>query len=293
MTTIKIQKANHKEIDLETETEPGSIAQNTGALYTDGSHLYWKTNTATVDLTAALSSLTLGATSTLYQGDVVSYDTTTTSKWTNSDNSIIWKDLYGDVNVKGSQNNAPTYQPIDTGTNKFYAFASKSSGTTEFFFTFHLNHDYKLGSDVYFHVHHLTNTNLNANLVVNFYADVTLAQLSYNGGNTNPTNSKFFQESGGGVRLATITHQYDAAPQYRHVVTEVQLSSAGGSSNTIDSNKINVDSIIMVRLIRDVNINDTATNNYVFVLQCDLHYQTVRIGTKLRTFNTQTFSFLQ
>lgn len=235
--------------------------------------------------------LPLGTTSTLYQGDVVAYDAGNT-EWRNSDNVIpIWKDLYGLVSIRGNQGNPPSLQACDANS-KFYEYATASNGLTDMYFEFHMNHDYKLGSDLYFHVHHMTNTDLNGNLRVDFTADVSLAQLSYSG-STNPSNSKFFQEAGGAVTLSTISHTYDATPIYRHVVTEVQLSSNGGSATTLDSAKINVDSLILVRLRRNAgNGTDTATNNYVFVLQSDIHFQSARIGTLRRLYDTNTFSFI-
>ncbi len=227
----------------------------------------------------------------LYQGDVVTYDSVT-PQWSNSNNLTVWKDLYGLVSIRGAQGNPPTLQPVDSNS-RFYEYATSNNALTDFYFEFHIQHDYKIGSDVYFHVHHLTNTNANANLVVEFITDVSLAQLSY-AGSTNPLNSKFFQELGGSTTLAQIAHTYDADPQYRHVVSEIQLSSNGGSANTLDSNKINVDSIILVRLRRNAGVGaDTATNNYVFVLQADLHYQSARIGTLLRTYNPVSYSFLE
>lgn len=240
---------------------------------------------------ATVPYLPLGTTSTLYQGDVIAYDDVN-NEWRNSDNVIpIWKDLYGLVSIRGNQGNPPSLQACDANS-KFYEYATANNGLTDMYFEFHINHDYKLGSDTYFHVHHMTNTNLNGNLRVDFTADVTLAQLSYSG-STNPSNSKFFQESGGAVTLATMSHTYDATPQYRHVVTEVQLSSNGGSATTLDSAKINVDSLILIRLRRNAGAGtDTATNNYVFVLQSDIHFQSSRIGTYRRTYDTNTFSFL-
>lgn len=239
----------------------------------------------------AVPYLPLGTTNTLHQGDVVAYDSGV-PQWTNSDNATIWKDLYGLVGIRsGGQANPATLQAVDSNS-KFYEYATSNNGLTDFYFTFHINHDYKLGSDMYFHVHHLTNNASNANTTVIFTADVSLAQLSYTG-STNASNSKFFQESGGAVTLATISHTYDASPQYRHVVSEVQMSSNGGSANTIDSSKINIDSMILIRLRRNANSGgDNATNNYVFVLQSDLHYQFSRVGTKLRTYDTGTFSFI-
>ena len=235
--------------------------------------------------------LPLGTTSTLYQGDIVAYDSGN-SQWRNSDNvAPIWKDLYGAVSIRGAQGNPPTIQAVDANS-KFYEFATSNNGLTDIYFEFHMNHDYKLGSDLYFHVHHLTNHADNSNLKVVFTADVSLAQLSYSG-STNPSNSKFFQESGGAVTLASIEHTYDASAQYRHVVTEVQLSSNGGSATTLDSAKVNVDSLILVRLRRNAGAgDDSAVNNHVFVLQSDIHYQCARIGTLRRTYDTGNFGFI-
>ena len=162
------------------------------------------------------------------------------------------KILYGEATIRSGQGNPPTLQAIDAGPNSvFYEHATSSNGTTDFYFSFHINHDYKLGSDIYFHVHHLNNNAGNNSATVAFTATATLAQLSYANENPYNPNSKFLSEgTGHGVTLATISHTYDADSVNRHVVSEVQLSSNGGSATTLDSSKINIDSMILIRLRR-------------------------------------------
>lgn len=261
--------------------DAGTLAE--GQLLTHDTLLGWTNTTAPY--------LRLGTTNTLYQGDVVAYDGGNT-EWRNSDNMAIWKDLYGLISVRtGGQANPLSLQAMDTNS-KFYGYATASGGLSDAYLEFHVNHDYKVGSDMFLHLHIMTNNNSNANLTVVFTADVSLAQLSYSG-STNPSHSKFFQESGGAVTLAPLQHTFDASPIDRHIVIEQPLSTNGGSSTTLDSSKINVDSLILVRIRRNGGAgSDNANNNYTFLLQCDLHYQTSRIGTLRRTYDTNTFSFV-
>lgn len=220
-------------------------------------------------------------------GEILWRDST---NWTNSYNAVVWKDLLGQVNVRtGGQANAPTIQAFDSNSI-FYEYATASAGLTDIYFTFHPNHDMDLSKDMYFHIHHATNNVGNNNATVEWTVSVSSAQLAYSG--LLPPNSKFFQEGGGYTTLATVSHTYDNACQYRHVVTEVPLAVNGGGANVLDSSKINIDSLILVRVRRNAGAGgDNATNNYVFVLGCDIHYQAVRVGSRLRIQDAQ-YNFL-
>lgn len=66
------------------------------------------------------------------------------------------------------------------------------------------------------------------------------------------------------------------------MIAEVQLSATSPSGSQLDSDDIETDGVILVRLYRDPADAADTLDQAPFVHYCDIHYQTTGIGTKQR-----------
>jgi hypothetical protein len=179
-----------------------------------------------------------------------------------------WKDLIGEVGIKGSSD-GPTFISF---TGDHYAYECTGNPITKLYFTYHVNHDWLLGSDMYIHLHHGTNVNVSE-------IDLDKRTISWRIWAITAKRGEYFTTS---IELSNIKYTYAADDRYRHIVTEIELSKAGGGTNVLDSNDIDIDSIILIRMERDKGIEgDTFGDNH-FVFTVDIHYLGCRLGTILK-----------
>jgi hypothetical protein len=124
---------------------------------------------------------------------------------------------------------------------------------------FHIKHDIKLGTKVYFHLHWSPGNSTNTG-VVRWGFEYSLAKGHEQ--EVFPTTTTVYVE-----QAATGT-------PYQHQIAEVSDGDA------IDSASVEPDTLVLVRIFRDAShVNDTFTGD-AFGLECDLHYQRDRVGTK-------------
>lgn len=198
---------------------------------------------STLDSLTVNSELVYGKTMDLYSGTSGNYG---------------WKDLFGGMDPRSGVT-GPTWTLFRNG---IYLYAFSASQMREVFASFHIDHDYALGTVLYPHMHYTVNTTSSG--VVRWGFEYTAA--------------KGHQQSSGSIFGATTTVYVNqtingATDQYKHFVAEVVLADA------IPSTNIEPDSIILMRVFRDAaNAADTYPD-VVFGLQTDLHYQTARFST--------------
>lgn len=167
-----------------------------------------------------------------------------------------WRDLVGQI---GPGTGASMLQ---VGGSDFQAFQFDIG---EFFFNFyHINHDYKLGSPIYLHVHWLTDGTSVEPVGWKF-------QYVYAKGH-NQQNYDF--GSGGGTEV-TLLDTPQGTP-FRHLLTEMVTP--------ISNSDFEPDGILWVKITRVTNgaIDNT---DQVFALTADCHYQTDSIASKNRKPN--------
>lgn len=174
-----------------------------------------------------------------------------------------WKDKEG-VPVEGTAATKPTWAVYRTPIYQ-WQFGVGDETTVNY----HMPHDWVFGSDMFIHVHwsHIS-------------AAVTGGTVTFD---ISHSYSKGFAQGAGSVFPAPKTLQLvaNAAGQYEHVVSEIQLSSVGGSATEIDTDDLQVDGNILANFNFAANNMTGATPN-IFIHFCDIHYLSWHVGTTER-----------
>lgn len=174
-----------------------------------------------------------------------------------------WRDLLSSIEPRGGTN-SPTWTSFRNG---LYAYAFPSTKMTEVFSTYHIDHDYAMGTKVFPHLHFTVNSTVSGTVRIGFEYSV----------------AKGHQQSVGSIFNATTTIYVNidingATDRYKHFVAEVSELDA------IPSTLLEPDSIVMMRIFRDHTVANNYTGN-IFGLQADLHYQVGRLFTKNKSPN--------
>ena len=152
--------------------------------------------------------------------------------------------------------NAPTWAVFRNGIEGY----SFDAGTmNEIWLSFHINHDYKIGTALYPHIHWSPNTTSTG--VVRWGFEYTVA--------------KGHQQSVFGASTTIYVEQtIGSANQYGHYIGEV------ADGDAIDSAETEVDSLVLMRVFRDAaHANDTFPDD-VWAWFVDMHVQIDRVCTK-------------
>lgn len=194
--------------------------------------------------------------------------------------SFGWRDIIGQIGVKTAGATDPVWT-LYRGAMYAYTF---DTATAEAFLVFHIPHDYVPGSDLFAHVHwsqKVVDTGGTAGVpgVAEWKFDISYADgHGTAGGAADPFIAPI---------TVTVTQQASTT-QYGHMIAEVQFTNNGGTGGLIDSNTIQVDGLLLVRLYR-VKANPADTLNQApFVHTADIHYQSTNIGTKQKAPNFYT-----
>lgn len=179
-----------------------------------------------------------------------------------------WRDIVGQIIPRASGSPAPAFTAF-RGTNILeYAF---QTGDKIDNISFHMPHDYVVGTDIYLHVHWGHNgTAISGSFVITWY-------VSYAKGHQQGLfNSEL-------TVIQTIsTPNIATVPQWQHRIDEIQLSNTGGDITHIDKALLEPDGIIKVALTTTTisTITGSATSNLPYILFVDVHYQSTNIATK-------------
>lgn len=173
-----------------------------------------------------------------------------------------WHDLLGAI-TEGQSASKPSRVAYRGGITQ-YRFGTGD----ESFVNYHLPHDYAEGTDLFIHVHwsHVD-------------AGVTGGTVDFD---LEHSYAKGHQQAAGSVFPAskTLTLQATAeAVPYKHMTSEIQLSAVSPSALQMDTDDVEVDGIIMLRVEVAARAM-TGSNPEVFIHQVDIHYQSTNIGTK-------------
>ncbi|KKL93335.1 hypothetical protein LCGC14_1875700, partial [marine sediment metagenome] len=190
-------------------------------------------------------------------GNGIKVDTTTPT--------FGWRDILGDVFARNTGATKPTFTTYrDTVLD--YQFAADD----EEYFKFHIPHDYVIGTDLHFHIHWSHTGSLVTGGTVTFEYEMSYA--------------KGWNQAAFGASVSTTFNGTASTTQYQHIITEIQISAASPSASQIDSDDLEPDGVIILRL--KVTSNDiTVASGGVpdpFIHYADIHYQSTNIGTKKR-----------
>lgn len=241
-----------------TPPQAGHAAQ---FLTTNGSTTSWASGGNVVPFTTSTGATNNIPLSGVNNGDSLSLATSltlgTAAKIYTGNANYGWKDITSDINVKGGGGNNPAWGVFQGGINAYTFLAGLMN---ECWVTFHINHDYALGTPIYFHTH-WSNPGVNTG-VVRWGFEYTIA--------------KGHQQM---VFPATTTVYVEqaAVAQYEHQIAEIATG--------ISSANLEPDSLILVRVFRDAaHVNDTCTNS-VCLFASGIHYQANTFATKNKAPN--------
>ena len=179
-----------------------------------------------------------------------------------------WRDLLGAIIPKARGGTAPAFTAF-RGTNvKEYAFQAADIIED---ITYHIPHDYVLGSDIHLHLHWGHNgTAISGNLVVDYY-------LMYAKGHGQAIfNSEI------NITETISTPNVADRPQWGHEIDEIQVSNDGGDATHLDRALLEPDGVIKLSLITTTipTITGSATSDLPYLFTVDIHYQSTNIATK-------------
>ena len=179
-----------------------------------------------------------------------------------------WADLQAEpsgINTGASKPTQATYRD----TLKQFQFAEGD----EEYYEYHIPHDHVPGTDIHVHVHwsHTAATADNVAGTITFEVE-----SSYAKGHNQAAFS------------ASVTGDFNgtaSSTQYQHIVSETQLSASSPAGLQIDTDDLEPDGIIIMRVLLKTNgmTSDGAVPD-PFIHHVDIHYQTTGlIGTKQKT----------
>jgi len=178
---------------------------------------------------------------------------------------LVWKDMIGIITVRGTGPTAPSLTAYQGGNVDQFAFSSGDEVMLEF----HMPHDYAPGTDIYIHAHWSHNgTAISGNCTweyTHMYAKGHHQQIF-------PAEKV--------VSTTTATTDITTTPRYEHFIDEVQLSAATPGGTQIDSDDLEPDGLILVRVSLTALPTITGGSpNEPFLHFVDIHYQSNYIGT--------------
>ena len=168
----------------------------------------------------------------------------------------LWHDITSEVKARGVGATDPAWAQI--GATAFYAYDFAIND--QVWMAFHIPHDYVKGTDIYIHAHWLPD-----------------------GTNAQPVKWQFIYSYAHGHNQAAYNltgttvsaTQAVGGTQYQHYVTETAAITIAG---------MEPDGILMVNVKRVTN-GATENTDEIFLMTCDIHYQSSDTGTKNRAPN--------
>jgi len=180
-----------------------------------------------------------------------------------------WHDLLSPtIPYTGPANESPTFTEFVTDIHAYQFKVGDKS-----YHQFHIPHDYAPGTDLYIHVHWLhTSLGVQPNSLVTWEFASTYAK----GYQQQAFNSE--------AKLLQVSEVANTTPLTHHI-SETKLTVAGGDATHLDTNQIETDGLIVVRT--KLHTNNTSAPR-LFMLFCDVHYQSTGIPTKNKNYNFWT-----
>jgi len=172
-----------------------------------------------------------------------------------------WRDIIGDISVRGSGANDPAFNTWIAGIRQFEFSATVMK---EVFIVFHIPHDYVPGTDIHFHAHWS-----NAAAVPNTGNVIWGFEIAWAQG-FNQQAFGTLTRTAGSTSTVTVT-QACPATRYQHNIAETTAQTLTG---------LEVDSLVICRVYRDATAGGDTCTDAVFLHTADIHYQTTNVATK-------------
>lgn len=166
-----------------------------------------------------------------------------------------WRDILGQISVKGTGVNDPTWASFITNISAFQFAANK-----ECWIFYHIPHDYVPGTELYIHAH---------------WAIATTASTGSLTWGFDCSFAKGFDQETFPATTNKTVDQAATVTAYKHMISEVQLTTSGA----LGGNAIEVDGMVLARVY--LSANTLGQNPFLFT--ADIHYQSTNVGTKGKT----------
>jgi hypothetical protein len=188
-----------------------------------------------------------------------------------------WHDLLGPISIRGIGAADPSYN-VYLNNIRGYQFDVNE----EAFVEFHLPHDYVPGTDLHIHAHWSVKNTTSAGVATNAVTGGSVTwgfNLAYAKGH----NQAAFTSPASAL---TVT-QNASTTQYQHMIAEVQMSATSPSTAQIDTDNLEVDGLILVRVYLSANNLTVSSGNKPapFLHMVDIHYQSTGLTTKNKAPN--------
>jgi hypothetical protein len=186
--------------------------------------------------------------------------------------TLVWKDLVGSITVRGTGPTAPSLTAYSGGDIDQFAFGVGDEVMLEF----HMPHDYAPGTDIFLHSHwsHNGATSITGDMVWGYTVSYAKGHNQANFSTEITTSTTF------------ATTDLTTTPQYRHRIDEVQLSAASPSASQLDTDDLEPDGLILVRVApTTIPTIVGGSPNEPFLHTVDIHYQANYVGTKNKVPN--------
>jgi hypothetical protein len=173
--------------------------------------------------------------------------------------AVGWRDNIIEITLR----NGPADAQFALFRDGIYLPSFVQSGVQNGYGNWHIDHDYKMGSALYLHIHWSANSALTGTVRWGF--EYTLAkghqQMAF-----GPTTTIYVEQAATGV-------------QYMHYVAEVSEADA------IPGTLIEPDTMILCRVFRDATHPNDTFDDQVFGVALDLHYEVAQASTPFKRPN--------
>lgn len=172
-----------------------------------------------------------------------------------------WRDITGEITNAGGANK-PTSQTYRGGIDQFQFAAGDES-----IIRYHIPHDYVPGTDIHLHVHWSHISAIVTGGTITFTVEASYAKGHNQAAFSAPVIDTF-------TGTASTT-------QYQHIVSEVQFSASSPAGLQLDTDDLEPDGVILIRL--EMTTNDITSGGAVpdpFIHEVDVHYQSTNMATK-------------
>lgn len=176
-----------------------------------------------------------------------------------------WDDYTGEISVRGTGSNNPSFTQFQSG---LYAYEFPGSAMKEVWVSFHVRHNYAVGTKIYLHAHY-------ANAAASPGAGDVRWGFEY-------TVAKGHNQAAFGAPTTVYVTQTCSTTRYQHMIAELSETDA------IPSTQLEPDSLILVRIFRDATAPADTLADAVHLLMVDCHVQSNTFATKNKAPNFYT-----
>jgi hypothetical protein len=182
-----------------------------------------------------------------------------------------WQDINGGLIVDFDSPVHAVISPLGIGGLKALKFVENS----EAYATFHMPHDYAMGTDLFIHIHWTHNSQ-----VVTGGSLTWAFELGYSKGYNQLTTPQ---------HIIVPVIQDSSTLQFSHHIAETACSVNGGSPAQLNTSELEPDGILHARVYLDSNdlvvSSGTKEDVEIFAFTCDIHYKSTGLGTKNKNPN--------